>query len=80
MAASLGLDGHVLGQVGELQQDAVRHEEVGERVPLQEAGRERWADPQRHRPGETNTEHGGRGVYFLYPAGHHLELTTRPYL
>jgi catechol 2,3-dioxygenase-like lactoylglutathione lyase family enzyme len=43
-------------------------------------GREHWADPQRTRPGETNTEHGGRGVYFLDPAGHYLELTTRPYL
>ena len=39
-----------------------------------------WADPQRRRPGETNTEHGGRGVYLLDPAGHYLELITRPYL
>lgn len=47
---------------------------------LREAGREHWADPQRSRPGETNTEHGGRGVYFLDPSGHYLELTTRPYV
>ena len=47
---------------------------------LQAAGREHWADPQRQRPGETNTEHGGRGVYFLDPAGHYLELTTKPYV
>ena len=47
---------------------------------LREQGREHWADPQRQRPGETNTEHGGRGVYFLDPAGHYLELTTRPYV
>ena len=44
------------------------------------AGLEHWADPQRTRPGETNTEHGGRGVYFLDPAGHYLELTTKPYV
>jgi catechol 2,3-dioxygenase-like lactoylglutathione lyase family enzyme len=43
-------------------------------------GIEHWADPHRRRPGETNTEHGGRGVYFLDPAGHGLEMITRPYL
>ena len=41
---------------------------------------EYWADPQMQRSGETNTEHGGRGVYFKDPAGHGLELITRPYL
>ncbi len=39
-----------------------------------------WADPQPTRPGETNTEHGGRGVYFPDPAGHVLDMSTRPYL
>lgn len=39
-----------------------------------------WADPQMTRPNETNTEHGGRGVYFKDPAGHAIELLTRPYL
>ncbi len=43
-------------------------------------GREHWADPQRTRPGECNSEHGGRGVYLLDPSGHYLELITRPYL
>ena len=38
------------------------------------------ADPFFKRPGETNTEHGGRGVYFFDPAGHGLEMITRPYL
>jgi hypothetical protein len=38
-----------------------------------------WADPQMTRPGETNTEHGGRGVYFKDPAGHAIELITQPY-
>ncbi|MGP2436784.1 VOC family protein [Streptomyces sp. JW3] len=47
---------------------------------LRERGIEHWADPQMRRPGETNTEHGGRGVYFKDPAGHAIELLTRPYL
>jgi catechol 2,3-dioxygenase-like lactoylglutathione lyase family enzyme len=47
---------------------------------LVDAGVEHWADPQRTRPGETNTEHGGRGFYVLDPAGHGIELITRPYL
>jgi len=47
---------------------------------LRERGVEHWADPQMSRPGETNTEHGGRGVYFRDPAGHFLEMITRPYL
>ncbi|GLY20096.1 VOC family protein [Kineosporia rhizophila] len=43
-------------------------------------GRDHWADPQRTRPGEINSEHGGQGVYLLDPTGHFLELITRPYL
>src|SRR5689334_14208744 len=39
-----------------------------------------WADPQMRRPGEINHEHGGRGVYVKDPAGHGIELITRPYL
>ncbi|UVJ39993.1 VOC family protein [Arthrobacter sp. CJ23] len=42
-------------------------------------GVEHWADPQMTRPGETNTGHGGRGVYFKDPSGHALELITRRY-
>ncbi|MEW2017835.1 VOC family protein [Rhodococcus sp. NPDC076796] len=42
-------------------------------------GVEHWADPQRTRQGETNTEHGGRGDYFLDPGGNLLELITRRY-
>ncbi|MEZ7002374.1 VOC family protein [Streptomyces sp. AD55] len=41
---------------------------------------EHWADPRMRRPGEINHEHGGRGVYFKDPAGHAIELITRPYL
>ncbi|MBB4980536.1 MULTISPECIES: VOC family protein [Streptomyces] len=47
---------------------------------LCDGGIEHWADPQMRRPGETNTEHGGRGVYFKDPSGHAIELITRPYL
>jgi catechol 2,3-dioxygenase-like lactoylglutathione lyase family enzyme len=42
-------------------------------------GLEHWADPQMARPGKFNTSHGGRGVYFRDPAGHGLEVLTRPY-
>ncbi|MFC6061358.1 VOC family protein [Streptomyces ochraceiscleroticus] len=38
-----------------------------------------WADPHRTRPGEINTNDGGRGVYFPDPDGHYMELITRPY-
>jgi len=46
---------------------------------LRARGHEYWADHQRTRPGETNTGYGGRGVYFLDPAGNYLELITTPY-
>jgi catechol 2,3-dioxygenase-like lactoylglutathione lyase family enzyme len=38
-----------------------------------------WADPQQSRPGEINTNHGGRGVYFDDPDGHHFEAITARY-
>jgi catechol 2,3-dioxygenase-like lactoylglutathione lyase family enzyme len=38
-----------------------------------------WADPFQRRPGEINHHDGGRGVYFLSPDGHFLEIITRPY-
>ncbi|MDX3232629.1 VOC family protein [Streptomyces sp. ME19-01-6] len=47
---------------------------------LCDGGIEHWADPQMQRPGEINNGHGGRGVYFKDPAGHAIELITRPYL
>jgi catechol 2,3-dioxygenase-like lactoylglutathione lyase family enzyme len=46
---------------------------------IQERGLIFWADPHQRQPGEINTNHGGRGVYFLDPSGHGLELITRPY-
>ena len=44
-----------------------------------ERGMEHWADPHQHRPGEINRHDGGRGVYFLSPDGHFLEIITVPY-
>jgi catechol 2,3-dioxygenase-like lactoylglutathione lyase family enzyme len=38
-----------------------------------------WADPGQSRPGEINTRDGGRGVYFISPDGHFMEILTRPY-
>ena len=38
-----------------------------------------WADPFKRRPGEFNTNDGGRGVYWEDPSGHVLEIITRPY-
>ena len=38
-----------------------------------------WADPFQRHPGEINTHDGGRGVYWLDPDGHVLEIITRPY-
>ena len=38
-----------------------------------------WADPRMQLVGQINTNHGGRGVYFDDPSGHHLEALTRRY-
>src|SRR4051812_26735604 len=43
-----------------------------------EQGREPWRGPSRSRQGEINHDDGGRGVYFLSPDGHFLEILTRP--
>ncbi|HEY7053769.1 MAG TPA: VOC family protein [Mycobacterium sp.] len=46
---------------------------------IRERGLQHWADPRGSRPGEINHNDGGRGVYFRDPAGHFLEIITRPY-
>src|SRR5438477_342520 len=38
-----------------------------------------WADPGRKEKGRINRHFGGRGVYFLDPSGHLLEIITKPY-
>lgn len=46
---------------------------------IQERGLPYWADPGKRQPGQFNRHDGGRGVYFEDPAGHFLEILTRPY-
>lgn len=46
---------------------------------IKDRGIDYWADPFHRRPGETNTEFGGRGVYFEDPDGHNLEIMTVDY-
>jgi catechol 2,3-dioxygenase-like lactoylglutathione lyase family enzyme len=46
---------------------------------IRERGLDFWADPFDRRPGEINTNDGGRGVYWYDPDGHKLEIITRPY-
>jgi len=36
-------------------------------------------NPARRHKGEINRHDGGRGVYWLDPNGHVLEIITRPY-
>lgn len=43
------------------------------------AGRIAFSAGPGHSPGEINHNHGGRGVYFDDPSGHHFELITQPY-
>lgn len=45
---------------------------------LEKAGVTYYADPGRTRPGEISHRHG-RGVYFLDPDGHAMEMITQPY-
>lgn len=46
---------------------------------IQARGLDYWADPARQQSGQINHHFGGRGVYFMDPDGHLLELITRPY-
>jgi catechol 2,3-dioxygenase-like lactoylglutathione lyase family enzyme len=46
---------------------------------IRERGLDYWADPFGKQPGEINHNEGGRGLYFLDPDGHLLEILTRPY-
>ena len=45
---------------------------------IRERGMDHWADPMRTRPGRTYEHGGSRGVYFLDPDGHLLEILTAP--
>ncbi|WP_328322080.1 VOC family protein [Streptomyces sp. NBC_00388] len=46
---------------------------------MRATGTEFYADPHRKQPGEINHLHGGRGVYFMDPSGHAMEVITQPY-
>ncbi|MEU3076808.1 VOC family protein [Streptomyces laurentii] len=46
---------------------------------IQEEGITYYADPHRKIVGEINHNHGGRGIYFMDPSGHAMELITKPY-
>ncbi|WP_151484085.1 VOC family protein [Streptomyces albicerus] len=46
---------------------------------IQDAEITYWADPHGRQPGEINRNDGGRGMYFMDPAGHGMEVITRPY-
>jgi catechol 2,3-dioxygenase-like lactoylglutathione lyase family enzyme len=43
---------------------------------LTERGIQIWADPGHEDPDVVNTRWGGRGLYFLDPAGHNMEIMT----
>ena len=46
---------------------------------IQARGLDYWADPFHRHPGRTNSEYGGRGVYFEDLDGHSLEIITTDY-
>ncbi|ROQ63544.1 glyoxalase/bleomycin resistance protein/dioxygenase superfamily protein [Streptomyces sp. 840.1] len=46
---------------------------------IRELGAPYYADPHGRHPGEINHNDGGRGIYFTDPAGHGMEIITRPY-
>jgi catechol 2,3-dioxygenase-like lactoylglutathione lyase family enzyme len=46
---------------------------------IQRVGVVYYDDQTLQRPGQINHRDGGRGVYFLDPDGHVLEILTRPY-
>jgi extradiol dioxygenase family protein len=54
-----------------------KFDEIFDRI--KDRGLPYWADPGKRRPGEYNTNDGGRGVYWEDPSGHFLEIITRPY-
>ncbi|MFE9774793.1 VOC family protein [Streptomyces sp. NPDC005931] len=63
---------HYAFLVPEEEFDAVLARLVAARIPLH-------ADPHGRHPRRINRNDGGRGVYFRDPAGHGLEVLTRPY-
>jgi catechol 2,3-dioxygenase-like lactoylglutathione lyase family enzyme len=52
-------------------------DEIFERIKSR--GLTYWADPAATRENQINRNDGGRGLYFRDPAGHYLEIITKPY-
>jgi catechol 2,3-dioxygenase-like lactoylglutathione lyase family enzyme len=46
---------------------------------IKERELEYWAAPRKQQPNEYNCNHGGRGLYFLDPSGHGMEIITKRY-
>ncbi|WP_030687972.1 VOC family protein [Streptomyces sp. NRRL B-1347] len=46
---------------------------------IKDSGIPYYADPYRNEPGRINHDDGGRGVYWLDPDGHLMEIITVPY-
>lgn len=46
---------------------------------IERLGVEYFADPHGEQSGEINHNDGGRGLYFIDPSGHAMEIITRPY-
>jgi len=46
---------------------------------IQARGITYYPEPFMHRENEINHNDGGRGLYFLDPSGHGMEIITRPY-
>jgi hypothetical protein len=38
-----------------------------------------YADPHGSQPGRINHDDGGRGLYWIDPSGHGMDIITRPY-
>lgn len=46
---------------------------------IEQAGVEYYPEPGMERPGRIYRHNGGRGLYFLDPDGHAMEILTQPY-
>jgi extradiol dioxygenase family protein len=46
---------------------------------IKDRGVEFYPEPHLSNPGQINHNDGGRGLYFLDPSGHGMEIITRPY-
>lgn len=70
------------GHVEEIAHFAFRVDDDGfdhGRLRLETLGVTYYATPRMDRPGEINTNDGGRGLYFYDPTGNTMEMLTVPY-